>query len=266
MKNSAFFRHDPDSHCCVKAMAERNDTTDIGHDPAISIPVINHGDRFAEQKFKLCYFEAGKLFSANIFPMSFQYLAISHVWGQVKWRHIPGIETQVLASDSKAKFIAEMLPGLVGGDYFWMDILCVDQKDKGARIRVTQYIPRIFRHAQRTIFVKDGGIQRCCAEVMDFSSTDGNLGEVLTIHRDGFHQGQYIDERMLTRLWILEETIQSNIIQFVNGRSVEDSSGDSDISVEEIAVHLSSTRLILKLRELAKAWAGAYHPWESTPK
>src|SRR2546423_2353302 len=123
--------------------------------PPFPIPVINNGDRFAEQKFKLCYFESGRLLSADVFPMAFQYLAISHAWGQPKWQHIPGIEGQVLASESKAKFIAQRLPGLVGADYFWMDILCVDQKDKGARVAVTQYIPQIFRHAQRTIFVKD---------------------------------------------------------------------------------------------------------------
>ena len=250
-------------------MTERNDTADVGHEPAVSIPVINNGDRFAQQKFKLCYFESGRLLSADIFPMAFQYLAISHVWGQPKWQHIPGIQGQVLASDSKAKFIAQRLPGLVGADYFWMDILCVDQKDKGARVAVTQYIPRIFRHAQRTIFVKDDvGIQMCCAGAMDFSSTvgEGDLGELLTIHRDRFHRGQYINERMLTRLWILEETILSNTIQFANGRCIEDSDNNSDISVQETAVHLSSTRFVWKLRELAKAWAGAFHPWESTPK
>jgi len=44
-----------------------------------------------------------------------------------------------------------------------MDVLCVDQRDKEARVAVTQYIPRIFRHAQRTVFVKDeAAIQSCC--------------------------------------------------------------------------------------------------------
>lgn len=47
---------------------------------------------------------------------------------------------------------------------------------------------------------------------------------------------------MLTRLWILEETTLSNTIQ------------------------LTSTRFALKFQELAKAWAGAYLPWQSTPK
>jgi Heterokaryon incompatibility protein (HET) len=258
-------------------MAEGNDGATIvqRETPGVSIPVINKGDQFAERKISVCYFDSGKLFREDIFPMNFQYLAISHVWGQPRWQSVPGIDFgQVLVSDSKVRFIAEVLPGIVKEDYFWMDILCVDQRDKEARIAITQYIPRIFRHAQRTIFVKDDGeIQSCCAQAMEFNSMaeDNSLREMLMVHREQAHPGQYIDERMLTRLWILEETVLSNTIQFVNGRSnnpIEPmkSTAASGIVREDTTIQVTTTRFILKLREIAKAWAGAYHPWESTPK
>ena len=82
---------------------------------------------------------------------------------------------------------------------------------------------------------------------------------------------------MLTRLWILEETTLSNTIQFVNGRSLDQSianqssstsaaSSETAIQLTSTRIQLTSTRFALKLQELAKAWAGAYLPWQSTPK
>jgi hypothetical protein len=37
---------------------------------------------------------------------------------------------EVLVSDEKEKFMDEQLPILVGREWFWMDILCIDQRDK----------------------------------------------------------------------------------------------------------------------------------------
>jgi hypothetical protein len=240
-------------------VSERPDRTE----PGVKIPVQMKGDPFVEKKIKVGYWSSGKLFLEEIYPMKFQYVVISHVWGRARWQTIPGIDGEVLASDSKATFLRESLPGIVGDDYFWMDILCVDQKSPEARVAITQHIPRIFRHAQRMVFVKDDGeIQNCCAQAIEELSTDENLGEVLTVHRDQFHQNQPIDERMLTRLWILEETLLSNTIQFVDGRP---HATHQRLSTSPTA-QLTLVRFVMKLRELAKAWAGAYHPWQSTPK
>jgi hypothetical protein len=61
----------------------------------------------------------------------------------------------------KANFIAQMLPSIVETEYFWMDILCIEE-DTDARIAATQHIPAIFRSAQRTIVIRDSpGIQGC---------------------------------------------------------------------------------------------------------
>jgi hypothetical protein len=88
-----------------------------------------------------------------------------------------------------------------------------------------------------------------------------NLGEVLTVHREKSHQNQSINETMLTRLWILEETLLSNTIQFVDGRP----HATHQRLYTSGTAQLTSVRFVMKLRELAKAWAGAYHPWQSTP-
>lgn len=121
--------------------------------------------------------------------MTVQYLAISHVWGQAKWQDISRIDFgQILVSESKARFITEDLSRIVGEEYFWMDVLCVDQKDKEARVAMTQYIPRIFRHALRTVFVKDDVIQSCCVRAMEFDSME-KIGEGLSVHREECHPG-----------------------------------------------------------------------------
>ena len=238
------------------------DDSALSEERGVSIPVVNKGDRLATLKFTVCYWESGRLCREEISLRKFQYIAVSHVWGQPKWQTIPGIDGQVLASDAKAKFLTESLPAIVGSDYFWMDILCVDQRDKAARVAVTQYIPDIFRHAQRTVFVKDNrGVQSCCSDAPGNFSTDADLGTLLTEHRAKCHHGQQINEPMLTRLWIFQETLLSNTIQFVNYYS-----GQRNDPSPALHDNLTSVRFVLKLRELAEAWAGAFAPWKSTPK
>ena len=170
----------------------------------IRIPVVNKGDILDTIKFTGCYFDNGRLFKDQIYLREVSYLAVTHSWGHATWRSIPGIEGDVIASDSKARFITESLQSIVGDDYFWMDIMCIDQKDKAARVAVTQYIPRIFRSARRTIFVKeDGTLERCCSEALgEPNSIDDGLPNRLTEHRLRCHEGQSIEEAMLTRLWI----------------------------------------------------------------
>lgn len=45
-----------------------------------------------------------------------------------------------------------------------MDVLCVNQADKDARVAIPEHIPAIFRNTQRTIVVRDEyGIPKCFA-------------------------------------------------------------------------------------------------------
>jgi hypothetical protein len=77
----------------------------------------------------LCRFEAEKLLKAVKTPESTKFLAISHVWGKADWRKVGGIEDEIRVSQEKAKFIEEQLPSIVGNEWFWMDVLCINQRD-----------------------------------------------------------------------------------------------------------------------------------------
>ena len=72
-------------------------------------------------------------------------LAVSHVWVDVEWEQVEGIEERMLVSKEKAKSMYRRLHSIVGINYFSMGIRCVDQRDKADRIVVTQHIPTIFR-------------------------------------------------------------------------------------------------------------------------
>jgi hypothetical protein len=169
----------------------------------------------------MCRFVDGKL-ERQLMPVKdTRYLTISHVWGlDVGWREIPGIEGTVLASGEKADFISEKLGPLVGNDYFWMDILCVDQRDKAARIAVTQNIPTIFRFSQRTIVLRDGkSLRPCCIETIGslenwMEKGDDSYND-LWIHYNDKHGEDFV-EGVLSRLWLLQEIILSDNIQFVS--------------------------------------------------
>lgn len=119
----------------------------------ISTPVVH---------VNMCRFNAGRL-ETQIKSVRERYLAISHVWGEVRWQSLHGVDGEIWVSDEKAKFVAERLPELVQGEWFWMDVLCIDQRDKAARVMVTQHIPTIYRFAQRTIVIREGtGFRKCC--------------------------------------------------------------------------------------------------------
>jgi hypothetical protein len=144
------------------------------------------------------------------------YIAISHVWGDASWQHVAGIGYEVLVSDEKARFLAERLNGLVGEEYFWMDILCVEQRDKAARVAVTQHIPTIFRNAQRTIVVRDSsGMKDCCVkELGDLNIWfTASQAQAFQEHAMGTHEHQDLREGALTRLWPLQEILLSDNIQ-----------------------------------------------------
>lgn len=110
--------------------------------PAVHLPIAR-----TSLNIILCRYENGKLIK-RILPLSeTEYVAVSHVWGKAEWRDIQGIEGKVLASEEKAYFIEKRMPDIIGNQYFWMDILCIDQHDKDAWVAVTQHIPVIFRSA-----------------------------------------------------------------------------------------------------------------------
>jgi hypothetical protein len=74
-----------------------------------------------------------------------------------------------LVSNKKAKFLTGRppSPSFIGDEWFWMDVSCIDQRDKEARIAVTQYIPAIYLNAERTLGVRDGsGFRECCLDAM----------------------------------------------------------------------------------------------------
>src|SRR5271169_4919166 len=122
----------------------------------------------------MCQYDAsGKLQKSIISVYHTEYLTISHAWGDAHWERIPGYDEPLLVSKSKAKFIAERLPHIVGDSYFWMDIMCVDQCNAEARIAVTQHIPAIFRNANRTIVLREGtAFGECCAAIIRDAADD----------------------------------------------------------------------------------------------
>jgi Heterokaryon incompatibility protein (HET) len=77
---------------------------------------------------------SGKLQKSIISIHDDEYLAISHAWGDTEWEHIPGYDEPFLVSKQKAKFLAERLYEIVGDNYFWMDVMCVDQHNAEARV------------------------------------------------------------------------------------------------------------------------------------
>jgi hypothetical protein len=81
---------------------------------------------------------SGLLKKVNIDIDKEPYFAVSHVWGLAEWVHSPAIFSishEIYASPHKVAFIRDRLPDLVGTTPFWMDILCVDQRSKEAKLR-----------------------------------------------------------------------------------------------------------------------------------
>lgn len=204
----------------------------------VSLPVV------------MCRYADGRLERHKVHIQETQYVAISHVWEEAQWLHVPGIDGDVLVSPEKARFMAESLPSIIGAAWFWMDILCVDQRDKTARIAVTQQIPTIFRLAQRTVMIRSGFVVRgCCIQAVgDFDAwvaTKSPCRQRLVAHVEREHDGREIEEANLSRLWVLQEIILSDTIQFVSCDYSRDrrstDSAESNEHIEELGVKLMST-------------------------
>jgi len=192
------------------------------------------------------------------------YVAISHSWGDPSWQRLPEVEGEIWVSKSKAKFILNQLQSIVGEDYFWMDILCVDQRRKHAAIQVPKHIPSIFRSAQRTVVVRDGaGFRDCCVQAagspgMWFSPYLGShTRSRLHQHCETMHGDECFVEGIFSRLWIVQEILISDNLQFVSEEQQVIRFG------EEKYFAGSSKVQIRRLEMIAVAWA-AYGRGDST--
>lgn len=186
------------------------------------------------------------------------YLAISHVWGDAEWQILPMIDGNVLVSKEKAKFIEERLASIVGAAWFWMDILCVDQRDKEARIAVTQHIPTIFRHAKQTVVISEStGFQQCCADASgvptgelptDYLTDKCQYLKRLLDHYNAVHDPDDFLDGILSRLWPFQEIMLSDNVQFVRCEQI----GPRPNKTWTMGIAIGNH--IVSLRSLCTAW------------
>jgi Heterokaryon incompatibility protein (HET) len=207
----------------------------------------------------LCQFgPGGKLFKSTMILAKTKFVAISHVWGNVEWREVRGIEGEVLLSEEKAKFLEEQLPLLIGQGWFWMDILCIDQKNESARIAITQHIPIIFRSAYKTLAVRESsGFKYCCSLAREDirAYLGGETIRGVRLHDHYKIHPNHIprrDEGFLSRIWTLQEIVLSDNIQFICSAPVI--CGEMEIGLR--SPDLDSSLIAFKdLRALADSWS-----------
>lgn len=167
----------------------------------------------------LCQFDdEGLLGKHDVDIDATPYLAISHIWAKADWRDdIPNIPWRVLVSPHKAAFLADQFKYLVGREFFWMDILCVDQALPDERIRVVRHIPMIYRCATKTIVIREpGGFAKCCADAMTAGGKTWMDGarENFQKHMREAHYFHPLTEPWFDRLWVLQEALLSDTVQF----------------------------------------------------
>jgi hypothetical protein len=202
----------------------------------------------------LCYYKNGNLERSIRSTRNTRYLAISHSWGEPKWQEIPGVEGEIWVSEERAKFILSRLPSIVGREYFWMDILCVDQYRREAVLRVPNHLPTIYRNAHCTVVIRDPtGFRDCCAQATGDTSSWFIEGEDtarsrLAHHCRTVHQFECLAEGVLSRLWIIQEILLSDNIRFVRDEAEIISSGDEKYFPE------SDIAQIHRIEALAMAW------------
>lgn len=211
----------------------------------------------------LCQFNAlGVLQKHDIDITKNTYLAISHIWMDAAWTsNIPNIPWKILASAQKARFLETRLRDVVGGQYFWMDILCVDQASADARIDIAKYIPSIYRGAEKTIIIREsGGFKDCCANAITAGTTTwmGRGKQNFNDHVTKAHRFGMPVEMWLDRLWVLEEVLMSDTLQFVvcdsDDRS-EDGQREESWDNSYIWNNVTyTTQLRDKLQAVAFAW------------
>jgi hypothetical protein len=155
--------------------------------------------------------------------------------------------------------MAERLASIVGTDWFWMDVLCVDQRNKGARIAITQHIPTIFRYSRQTILISDStGFRNCCTTALgippqqlpvDYFHEGCQYRKRLVEHYQRVHNHDVFLDGIISRLWPYQEIILSDRIQCVR----VDISDDTPNETYTYGQGISS--LINSLRMVCVAWA-----------
>jgi Heterokaryon incompatibility protein (HET) len=142
------------------------------------------------------------------------YIAVSHVWGNSKWRTVSFLDDKILASKNKVKFIEEQLFGLVGTQAFWFDTITVNQRVTNEVTATKQAISSIFRDAEKTLVVREGdGLYSCCEEAVRGFSGYGEFVDLINRHAIK-HLGDAMKESYLKRLWPLQECLLSHTLQF----------------------------------------------------
>jgi hypothetical protein len=209
----------------------------------------------------LCRFDVnGVLTRSDVDVKAIKYIAISHIWANATWHSsIANIGWEVKASSQKAAFLAEQFPQLVGSDYFWMDVLCIDQRSAEAKTNIIRHIPFIYRNAQRTIVVREnGGLESCCADAVAGCSWVGDNAAAseqrLADHVIEAHDLVEMVEVWFTRLWPLQEMILSDNLQFtICGKETQ--SHGSRNRFDPFRDRTSFKQLLSDMMYAAQSWA-----------
>ncbi|KAM0326930.1 hypothetical protein ACHAQA_006050 [Verticillium albo-atrum] len=225
-----------------------------------------------------CRFESGQIVRKKRF-LSEPFIAISHVWGpDADWTKVDGVTEEIIVSPEKAIFMQTQLPSLMGDSWFWMDVLCVDQRDADARVAVTQHIPAVFRAALKSIVVREScSFRDCCAEAagpshafmgktrygrrpedqssdIDFTDDEMDGRGKLRQHIEQTHAGEYMDDGVLSRLWPLQEVILSDTVRFVRCEPVPGSDPKAINPARPAPSMDNALTLVGSLSTLALAW------------
>ena len=160
-----------------------------------------------------------------------EYIAVSHVWGEAKREFIPIADGELMVSREKSRFLEFQLQSIIGNSWFWMDILSINQFDPDEKVRVTQYIPSIFRFATKTLVVRESsgignGSGKAVQDVAKllFNSLDAKSklspfsSTLFEDHPSLMPNGE---DGILTRLWPLQEIMLSDNLQFIRCNGIE---------------------------------------------
>jgi hypothetical protein len=146
----------------------------------------------------------------------------------------------------------------MGSKWFWMDILCVNQRDEDARVAVTQHIPAIFRGAERTVVIRSGaGLRDCCVKAYELLP-GGEAFDYRTVraHHLTMHGKDILfEEDVLSRLWPLQEILISDCLQFVRCEDVPDDKITRPYPINGPGrMSMSSANTLTDLVSLAVSW------------
>jgi hypothetical protein len=205
------------------------------------------------------------------------FVAVSHVWGEAEWKHMPDLGRDIPVSPHKFQFISKQLPDLVRGYHFWMDILAVDQSSDEARVGVVAQIPQIYRKAKFTIVIREeGGICSDCFDAMkelNVSDDGSEPPDDMAYFRAVMNNYTALDEHMrdshprgfqelwMERNWPLQELLLSNKVEFAVCKNLANQAPERPERWESMpstsAFDTTKARTtIMDLGSLAETWVG----------